>query len=112
MKKNAVRVELNEKKILDKVQNDKLGLFISHEWKRLINPFTPRRYGNLERNVVYRPFEIEYKSPYANKMYEGTEFNFRKEFNPHATHHWDKAAEQAGQKQKLLYSINNVYFKK
>jgi hypothetical protein len=64
-------VVLNMPRILDKVTNDKFGLFLSHEWKRLINPFTPHRTGNLERNVVYRPFEIEYISPYSQYQYYG-----------------------------------------
>ena len=35
-----------------------------------------------------------------------TEFNYLRDANPHATHHWDKAAEKAGQKDKLIKSIN------
>lgn len=65
------KVELNMPKILNKVQNDQFGLFLAKEWKKLINPFTPHRTGNLERNVVYRPFEIEYNSPYSQYQYYG-----------------------------------------
>jgi hypothetical protein len=64
-------VKLNMPKILDKVTNDKFGLFLAHEWKRLINPYTPHRTGNLERNVSYKPFEITYLSPYARYQYNG-----------------------------------------
>ena len=65
------KVELNMLQILKKVDNDKFGLFLAHEWKRLINPYTPHRTGNLERNVTYRPFEIEYLSPYSQYQYYG-----------------------------------------
>lgn len=64
-------VKLNMPRILNKVENDNFGTFLAHEWKRLINPYTPHRTGNLERNVVYRPFEIEYLSPYAHYQYNG-----------------------------------------
>lgn len=71
MKANTIRVVLNEPKILHKVQNDQFGMFLIHEWKKLINPYTPHREGNLERNVAYRPFEVEYLSPYSQYMYYG-----------------------------------------
>jgi hypothetical protein len=64
-------VRLNVPRILNKVENDKFGLFLAHEWKRLINPYTPHKTGNLERNVEYRPFEIEYLSPYSQYQYYG-----------------------------------------
>lgn len=64
-------VKLNMPRILDKVENDSFGMFLAREWKRLINPYTPHRTGNLERNVQYRPFEIEYMSPYSHYQYEG-----------------------------------------
>lgn len=66
-----VKVELNVPKILNKVENEKFGNFLAHEWKRLINPYTPHRTGNLERNVTYKPFAIKYVSPYAAYQYYG-----------------------------------------
>lgn len=71
MADNTIKVILNEPKIIYKVQNPQFGLFLAKEWKRLINPWTPNREGNLERNVVYRPFEIEYISPYSHYQYNG-----------------------------------------
>ena len=71
MAKVGVKVELNTKKILNKVDNDKVGLFSAHEWKRLINPYTPHRTGALERTVEYKPWKIKYKVPYARYQYYG-----------------------------------------
>ena len=68
---STVTVEINDAKVLDKVTNDNFGLFVAREWKRLINPYTPHRTGNLERNVQIRPFEIEYMSPYSRYQYYG-----------------------------------------
>lgn len=56
---------------LKKLGGDELGVFASHEFHRLINPYTPHRVGNLERNVTYRPWEFEYNEPYAAYMYNG-----------------------------------------
>lgn len=104
-------VIVDKKGIVDKadesLKDPSFGLFLAHEWKRLINPYTPHREGNLERNVTYEPFLINYNSPYAHYQYEGVNFNFLREFNPFATYHWDKAAEQAGQKDKLITAAND-----
>lgn len=136
---SSVKVELNIPKIVDKVTNDRFGTFLAKEWKRLINPFTPHRFGKLEETVTYRPFEIEYMQDYARYMYygevyvdpifnasgftndggitwrsrknvkkipSGRRFNYLADPNKHATDHWDQAAEQAGQKQKLIAAAN------
>ena len=138
------KVTLNMPRILNKVENDNFGLFLAHEWKRLINPYTPHRGGNLERNVEYKPFQIKYISPHSHYQYYGvlyvdplfrvggftndggvtffsrpgikkvpttTPLNYLKDHNPQATDHWDIAAEQAGQKEKLIRAAN-LYLKR
>lgn len=65
-----IKVKIN-KDVFKKVDGDELGLFASHEWKRIINPYTPHRDGNLERNVEYKPWEFTYLSPYAHYQYGG-----------------------------------------
>lgn len=135
-----IKVTLDMPRILNKVENDKFGLWLIKEWKRLINPFTPHRDGLLEHNVKYSPFEATYLMPYASYMYggevyvdpeyytggftsdngvtfwsrpgvqkipSGRRFNYSTDHNPQATDHWDKAAEAAGQKEKLIKSANN-----
>ena len=135
----TVHVKLNMPRIQDKVENDRFGLFLIHEWKRLIDPFTPHREGILQDNVTYKPFRATYLAPHSHYMYNGIlyvdpvyfkggftadrgvtfwsrpgiakipstrRFNYRKDPNPRATDHWDKAAEQAGQKQKLITAAN------
>lgn len=103
---STIKIELHEKNIFDKVQNDSFGLFLAQEWKRLISPYTPRREGTLEDTALVRPFEIEYIQPYSHYVYYGETFNFRRDNNPYATYGWDKAAEKAGQKEKLIKSAN------
>ena len=98
---NGVRIELSEYDFLRVVNNDKFGLFAAQEWKRLISPFTPRRTGTLEDTAIVKPWEIEYIQPYASVVYNGVDFNFRRDANPYATYEWDNAAINAGQGEKL-----------
>lgn len=106
MNNGVIKIELNEPKILDKVKNDKFGLFLAQEWKRLISPYTPRREGTLEDTAQVRPFEIEYIKPYSAYVYYGEKFHFRTDGNPYATFKWDKAAANNGQKDKLIRAAN------
>lgn len=106
-----LRIDLNEPKILAKVSGDPFGHFVSLEWKRLIDPYTPRDTGVLMgitgQTVDIQPFKLHYKSKYATRIYYGENFNFQKK-NPYATHHWDEKADEAGQKDKLYRILNNA----
>ena len=105
-----IRIDFNESKIIEKVTNDRFGKFVSNEWKRIIDPYTPRDTGALMgvagQTVDIKPFELHYKSKYAEVVYYGEHMNFQR-INPFSTHHWDIAAERAGQKDKLYRVINN-----
>lgn len=111
-----LRIDLNEPKILSKVQNDRFGLLVSHEWKRLIDPYTPRDTAQLMgvtgQTVDEKPFKLHYKVPYAETVYynrRGVTFITQGSGrNPYATDHWDIAAEEAGQKDKLYRTLNNA----
>ena len=126
----SVRIDLNEPKILKKVTNDRFGLFVSAEWKRLIDPYTPRDAGIMMQNIELRPWEIEYFEPYSHYMYEGILYvdpdtgsswagfgaekvptgqalNYQQN-NPFATDHWDIKAAEAGQLSKLYRILNSA----
>jgi hypothetical protein len=66
-----IKIDLNEPKILGKVTSDKFGLFVSNEWKRLIDPYTPFDTGMLLQNVQKLPFALHYKEIYAHYIYMG-----------------------------------------
>lgn len=107
------RVDLNEPKIMAKVTNDTFGLYAAKQWKNLISPYTPRDTGQLEDTAQVQPWIIIYDpvNPkngyhYAQKVYYGVDLNFQTTNNPYATHHWDKAAEQAGKKADLYRELN------
>ena len=69
-----IKVQINDKEVLKKIEGDEFGEFASHEWKRLINPYTPHKTGNLERQVEYKPWEFTYLSPYSFYVYNGSLF--------------------------------------
>ena len=106
-----LRIDLNEPKIMAKVSGDTFGLLVSNEWKRLIDPYTPRDTGVLMgitgQTVDILPFKLHYKSKYAERVYYGSDMNFQKK-NPYSTYEWDIAAEKAGQKDKLYRTLNNA----
>ena len=110
-----VKIDLNEPKIIKKVTSDRFGLFVSNEWKRLIDPYTPRLTGALmgvEAQVKIEPFRLHYTVPYAEAVYynrRGVEFVRQGTGrNPSASQEWDIAAEKAGQKDKLYRILNNA----
>lgn len=110
-----LRIDLNEPRILEKVESDRFGLFVSREWKRLIDPYTPRDtaalMGVTGQTVDVIPFKLHYKVPYASVVYinpRGVKFITQGPGrNPYATDHWDEKAEVAGQKDKLYRTLNN-----
>jgi hypothetical protein len=103
----SVKIILNTQKIQNKVTNDRFGLFVASEWKKLIDPYTPFDTGIMEETARVRPFEIHYIQPYSTPVYYGRDMKFQKK-NPYSTYEWDKAAEKAGQKNKLYRAINNA----
>lgn len=113
-----VRVDLNYPQIENKVTNDNFGLSAATEWKKLINPYTPRDTGRTEETAVVAPWTIIYNPVdpftgrhYAQEIYNGIYTNFQKTHNPYATHHWDIAAEHAGKKTDLYRTLNGILHK-
>ena len=106
-----LRIDLNEPRIREKVTGDPFGRLVSLEWKRLIDPYTPRDTGVLMgitgQTVDILPFKLHYKSKYADRVYNGKDMTFQKK-NPYSTYEWDIKAEQAGQKDKLYRILNNA----
>lgn len=108
----VIKVELDENKIIRKVDNDRFGLLVAKTWRDLIDPYVPYRTGQLAgvegTTVQVSPWEIWYKMKYAEYVYFSNGWEFSKNMHKSATDHWDKAAEQAGQKDKLYLTLNNA----
>ena len=102
-----LRIDLNEPRIRKKVTNDKFGLLVANEWKRLIDPYTPRDTGTMQSSARLQPWKIHYTSKYSEYVYYMSSAKFQKK-NPYSTYEWDMAAEKAGQKDKLYRTLNNA----
>lgn len=111
-----MKININSPQVLAKVTSDRFGFLVSNEWKRLIDPYTPRDtaalMGVAGQMVDIKPFALHYKVPYASVVYEnprGVKFITQGSGrNPYATDHWDFKAEAAGQKDKLYRALNNA----
>ena len=102
-----LKINLNEPRIREKVTSDRFGLLVSNEWKRLIDPYTPRDTGTMQGSARVQPWKIHYTSNYAEYVYYGKDMTIQKK-NPYSTYEWDKAADKAGQKDKLYRTVNNA----
>lgn len=108
-----IRIDLNEPRIREKVTSDRFGRLVSLEWKRLIDPYTPRDTGTLQDTAKKEPWRIIYDAKasngksYASAVYYGTDMRFQKK-NPYSTYEWDIAAKNAGQVDKLTRTLNNA----
>lgn len=95
---------------LKKVRDPTFWRFGANEWWKLISPYTPMDTGALFESVNIRGDEgsgsVEYKQPYAHRMYNGQRMHFRKDKHPLASAEWDKAAEPS-QKPRLIQSMQN-----
>lgn len=67
----TLKLNIDDSRILSRITGDSFGRVVSHEWKRLIDPYTPRDIGMLENNVAEMPFALHYKEPYAHYQYTG-----------------------------------------
>lgn len=105
-----VRIDLNEPKIMAKVTNDRFGELAAKLWKDRMDKFTPNDTGTMLKNVHFYPFQIHYFTEgYPAVVYynrRGAHFQIKK--SPYATDHWDKKAEQAGQKDILYRELNDA----
>lgn len=133
---NKITLKLSEKNVIEKVNNDDFGLLVASEWKRIIDPLTPRDVGILRQNVEIMPFAIWYKEPYAHYVYIGEkyvdpDYGVGGFFSPdygfwsrpgvdkipsgepltyrgNGTDHWDKKTAEMGGLNKLYRTINNA----
>ena len=103
-----LKINLNEPRIREKVTSDRFGLLVSNEWKRLIDPYTPRDTGTMQSSARVQPWKIHYTAKYSEYVYYSNGWDFSKNMHESATDHWDIAAEKAGQKDKLYRTLNNA----
>lgn len=106
-----VDVKIDIKGITDRVLDEKARLFLSNTAFKLMDDYVPMDTGTLAQTVEVTPEYVHYKAPYAEKVYEGVEFNFSHEKHPLATAKWYDAMMEAREK-KLLQTMQNYFDKK
>lgn len=84
------------KRIID---NQRAKLFLAETCARYFNPYVPMQTGTLSQTYETEPGKIIYDQPYADRIYNGHEFNFSKEKHPQASAEWDKPAMSAHRNQ-------------
>lgn len=101
-----IKVQIDGKKIANKVINDDVRVFANEDWYKLYEPFVPKRKGILYGDIEITKDYIHHKVPYARRMYYGENFNFNKG-QPLATAYWDKVAWES-QGDKLIKDIEKI----
>lgn len=96
----TVTTHIDVKRLTNKINSDKFGTFLATEWHGLYADWVPFRTGELYRKVRITPWQIEHYADHAAAVWN-MNANFRKEFHPHASREWSKAA-QPFQKPKLV----------
>ena len=92
MTKIKVDINIDGKKIANKVITKEIRIFANEDFHRLYEDFVPMRKGALYTNIDIDETGIYHKVPYAKKMYNGEDFNFSKDEHPKATAKLDKVA--------------------
>lgn len=81
---------------LDSIAKDRgLGMFLATEAASGMDQYVPYRDGALSGSATPEPFAVTYSTPYARKMYYGTDFKFSRQGHAKATAEWDKAYSAA-----------------
>ncbi len=89
----------NPKGTFNRVFNEQARIYANTRIHALCSPYVPMDTGTLDQTVNITKDYVEYKTPYAKRMYYGARINFSKDKHPLATAKWDKAmvAAKGGQ---------------
>lgn len=92
---SSVKFDLNAIKLKTAKQTAKAQLALDKQIVEDMAKFTPYKSGTLEstaHNDLGKGI-IKNTTKYARRQYYGVDFNFTKEINPKATHHWFEKAK-------------------
>ena len=97
MRLKVEKVDLSgvDKKLQRIGKRDDVGTFMATTVYRAYQEYVPREEGDLEDNITIEPYRITHNQPYAHRMHEGADFNFRKIPHPNACANWEQAGFNA-----------------
>ena len=90
MKVKSVSFVLEQE--LQRFMTDDAKVFFLDTWYRYMFPYIPFVTGMLAEDVDISSDGIYFKTIYAHRQYEGTGFNFTRDFHPKAGAHWGQVA--------------------
>lgn len=106
-----ITVTLDKAAVLKRIQNgtDLAKAATTEALKKYSDPYTPRDKGPLieTAQVDTKEGTITYVQPYAQRLWNGVDFNFSKDKNPQATFKWNEKAKQAHSKELQQIAQSN-----
>lgn len=108
-------VDIDVKGHSDKINSEKMWMFIGQQWHRLYNKYVPMDTGALSQTVQYKvgkesgrgAVSITHVVPYAKHCYYGDRIKWRKTKHPLATARWSEKAQPV-EMPKLLTTVQNL----
>lgn len=111
---NKVTLDIDKIKGIDKAIKEALELTV--DWLKsdvTMRQVVPKETGNLEGSLTSGQvsklsdldYDINYTTPYAQRLYFHPEYNFRKDKNPNARGEWLKDYSGRGKKAKELQEV-------
>lgn len=84
-------ITVNSKQAFNRLFTDDVMYYANSRLRAYCDPYVPFKYGDLSQNVNTTAKYNEYVMPYANRQYNGKDFDFTKDYHPLATAEWDRA---------------------
>ena len=104
------QVHINDKALEDKIERLKDNatmLEIHNLFAKMMDPYVPFLEGPLSQTIEITPDYVRYTQPYAHYQYNGTEFDFTKDYHPLASAEWDKAMLSV-KKEEFILQVREI----
>lgn len=98
--------DLNAMELQEELFNSNVRLYANNSLYKYCDEYVPFDTGTLSRDVIVTEEYVEYQQPYAHRIYNGIDFNFKKDKHPLATARWCDVSMEIN-KDKLARDINN-----
>lgn len=90
-----IKLNINMDSLAKKAITPNVKLYANSRLWAFCDEYVPMNTGMLASNVSITSEYVEYRSPYARRMYLGDSYNFMKDHHTKATSRWDKAMKTA-----------------
>lgn len=84
-------ITVNPQQAFNRLFTRDVMFYANSRLRAYCDPYVPYKSGDLSQNVNTTADYNEYVMPYANRQYNGKDFNFSRDGHLMATAEWDKA---------------------